>query len=154
MVAAARRGSRSGAALPAAERVVERGRTAVPATPAPVATAPTTRPADTVPPVSVVTNPASTSVASSAITSPSPAADAYMNQLRAQNAAATENALIEHVKKFVRTHLFHRVKFISCDQDLDWGGNIQKWIFWKLKFSNDGAMEQFWEKHKEQVRTA
>ena len=55
---------------------------------------------------------------------------------RAENSSATNNALVEALKKTVGTHLFHRVKFITCSKDeLKWGGPIQMWVYQNLGFT-------------------
>lgn len=100
-------------------------------------------------PVSVVTPTNNNGVSvSSEITT------AYMNQMRAQNCSVTEMALVEALKKFVRTNLFRRVKFITSSDDLLWEGSIQKWIYWKLNFAKECGMKDFWQKHGDVVRTA
>ena len=101
-------------------------------------------------PVSVIGN-----VPAASIQSTITASEAYMNQRRGENASATSNALVEALKKIVRTHLFHRVKFITCSKDeLEWGGSIQKWIYQNLGFTTGGGMKDFWETNSDQVRKA
>eukprot|EP00978_Attheya_sp_CCMP212_P006913 scaffold16129_cov71-Attheya_sp.AAC.2 len=62
------------------------------------------------------------------------------------------SALLVIVSKTVRLELFHRVKFVTSPNKLNWGQPIQRWIYKKVNFSGDKSFKDFWAKHCHCVR--
>jgi hypothetical protein len=76
----------------------------------------------------------------------------YLNQQRSNELLLTNDQLLGIVSKTVRLELFHRVKFVTSPNELNWGQPIQRWIYKQVNFSGDKSFKDFWAKHCRCVR--
>eukprot|EP00978_Attheya_sp_CCMP212_P028134 scaffold96327_cov32-Attheya_sp.AAC.3 len=77
----------------------------------------------------------------------------YLNQQRSNELLLTNDQLLGIVvSKTVGLELFHRVKFVTSPNELNWGQPIHRWIYQKVHFSGDKSFKDFWAKHCRCVR--
>jgi hypothetical protein len=65
------------------------------------------------------------------------ASEIYLSQQMQANefSLGQDHLVAAMMNQMVRLELFHKMKFITSPNQLDWGGTVQKWIFKKLNFT-------------------
>ena len=98
-----------------------------------------------------------TSVSSSAASSEGPTQKKGRFQQLTDGAVVDEDALkqldneVRDLCRMVYQHIFPYKKFILKEGELDWGGQLQKRVYYKMNIE-DKNDQTYWNRHRERVR--